>query len=121
MKNDSKLELKISVFLRAGVILAGALIAVGQAMKFRLDANPFFNFQTYDPIPLQELILFHLQRRDYATLVSYAGLVVLICLPLFRVLFTAYLFIRQKEFALAGIASGVILALLLAMGLGVEL
>jgi uncharacterized membrane protein len=103
------------------VLLAGVLIAVGWAMKFRLNVNPFFNFQTYDPIPLQELVSFHRQRGDYAALISYAGLLVLICLPLFRVLFTAYLFVRQKEFALASIAGGVFLALILAMRLGVEL
>ncbi len=121
MKTDSTLELKISFFLRAGVIFAGVLIALGWILKFRLHLNPFFNFQTYDPIPLQDLVSFHRQRGDYAALLSYAGLAALICLPLFRVLLTAFLFFRQREFALAAIASGVFLILLLAMGLGLEL
>jgi uncharacterized membrane protein len=121
MKPSTSLELKISKFLRRGVLVAGGLIATGYVLKLRLTGDPFFNFQTYDRIPLQELLAFHRGRGDYAALISYAGLAALICLPLVRVLLTAVLFFRRREHLLGAVAAGVFLALLLAMGLGVDL
>lgn len=113
------LELRIAKLLRVGVIIAGLLLLAGWLMQVKFSANPFFNFQTYDEISLIELFNFHLKNRQWGALVSYAGLMVLISLPLLRVILTTYLFLRQKEYHLAIIAFIVMIGLVVSMSLGI--
>lgn len=115
------LELKISKFLRAGVILAGLIMLVGWIMRFKWHGNVFVNFETYDRLPFSFLIQRHFELKHWGVLIEYAGLMVLISLPIIRVFLTAYLFIRQKEFYLAWIAITVLIGLFLSMYLGFEL
>lgn len=121
MNNIESLELKIAKFLRIGVIIAGVIMFAGWMAQFKFNGDPFFNFQTYDHIPLQDLIGLHLHRQHWGALLSYLGLAALISLPLIRVLLTAILFLRQKEFALALIALTVLMGLIFSMYLGIEL
>lgn len=121
MNKIESLELKIATFLRIGVIIAGIIMFAGWMSQFKLNGDPFFNFQTYDHIPLQDLIALHLRRGHWGALLSYLGLAALISLPLIRVLLTTILFLRQKEFALAFIALTVLMGLLFSMYLGIEL
>jgi uncharacterized membrane protein len=121
MNEIESLELKIAKFLRVGVIVAGIIMFAGWITQFQLTGNPFFNFETYDKIPLIELLQFHLYRKHWGVLLSYAGLFSLISLPLIRVLLTAILFLKQKEFILALIAFTVLIGLLISMSLGIEL
>lgn len=121
MNDIESLELKISKFLRAGVYLAGAVMFVGWVWKFKWSGNPFFNFEVYDRIPFIDLIKQHIYLKDWGILVSYAGLLILISLPLIRVLLTGILFIRQKEYTLAGIAFIVLSGLTASMLLGIEI
>lgn len=121
MNNIESLELKIAKFLRVGVIVAGIIMFAGWMTQFKISGDPFFNFQTYDHIPLQNLITFHIHHKHWGVLLSYFGLASLISLPFIRVILTAVLFIRQKEYALALIAFTVLLGLLLSMALGIEL
>jgi uncharacterized membrane protein len=121
MNEIENLELKISKFLRVGVIFAGTLMLIGWVSQIRLDVNPFFHYQIYDSIPLSELIKFHIYRENWGVLLSYAGLGALISLPLIRVFLTAIIFLKQKEFALAMIAAVVLIGLLISMSLGIEL
>ena len=121
MKPSDNLELKISQFLRYGVLLSGGLILIGWVKNFRFQGNPFFNFQIYDQIPFLELFNFHLQKGEWGILVSYAGLITLITLPLFRVILLVFLFLRQKEMLLALISFVVILLLILSMSLGLDI
>ena len=121
MKPLDGLELKIAWFLRIGVIAAGVILLSGWLTKFKLNGNPFFNFQTYDQIYLTDLIQFHLKNKDWGVLLSYAGLVILILLPFIRVLLTSYLFIRQGEYRLALIAVAVLLGLIISMSLGINI
>lgn len=115
------LELKIAKFLRGGVFLAGIVMLIGWVWKFKWSGNPFFNFETYDRIPLPDLIKQHIFLKDWALLVSYGGLLILISLPLIRVLLTGILFIKQKEYVLAGIAFTVLCGLTASMLLGIEI
>ena len=119
MDTIENLELKIAKLLRIGVIIAGLLMLVGWLMQVKLYGNPFFNFQTYDEIPLLELFKFHLKTRQWGALISYSGLIVLISLPLIRVILTTYLLLRQKEYHLAVIAFTVMIGLVLSMSLGI--
>lgn len=121
MNNIESLELKIAKFLRVGVIVSGIIMFAGWMTQFKLSGDPFYNFQVYDHIPLQDLIGFHIYRKHWGVLISYFGLASLISLPVIRVILTAVLFIRQKEFALALIAFTVLLGLMLSMFLGIEL
>lgn len=121
MNDIESLELKIAKFLRYGVMLSGAIMLVGWLMQFKLQGNPFFNFETYDQLPLLDLLKLHIRNKDYGVLLSYAGLVSLISLPFIRVLLTAILFIKQKEFILALIAFVVLSGLILSMSLGIDL
>ena len=121
MNNIESLELKIAKFLRFGVIVAGLIMFAGWMMQFKFNGDPFFNFQTYDHIPLQDLIGLHLHRKHWGALTSYLGLATLISLPIIRVFLTAILFVKQKEYLLGMIAVTVLLGLLLSMSLGIEL
>lgn len=121
MDRIEALELKIAKLLRIGVIVSGILMATGWLFTFSWNANPFVNYETYDQIAFLELWHFHLSRGNWGAIISYAGLVGLIALPVLRVLFTAFLFMRNKERLLAALAMVVFLCLLLSMVLGIEL
>lgn len=121
MNNIESLELKIANFLRFGVVIAGILMFVGWMAQFKISANPFFNFETYDHIPMKDLLSFHLKQKNWGMLISYMGLVALISLPVIRVILTAILFLRQKDFILALVAIVVLVGLIISMTLGIEI
>ena len=115
------LELKISKFLRFGVIVAGTFLVVGWVMSFTMSPNVFYVFQDYDRIPFVELFRHYLRRKEWGPIVSYAGLIILISLPILRVLLTMVMFIKLKERPLALIAGLVLLGLLVSFSFGIEL
>lgn len=121
MNTIESLELKIAKFLRVGVAVAGGLMFVGWCFQIKWSGDPFFNFRIYDQIPFKDMVEFAIYRKQWGILISYTGLVTLISLPVIRVLLTTYLFLRQKEKILAGIAAVVLLGLILSMTLGIEL
>jgi uncharacterized membrane protein len=121
MNELENLELKISKFLRFGVIFAGVVMLIGWVSQIKLSGNPFFSFKQYDYIPFSDLLKFHIYHKHWGVLTSYAGLGILISLPLIRVFLTAIIFIKQKEYALAMIAGVVLLGLIVSMSLGIEL
>lgn len=121
MNDIESLELKISKFLRVGVIISGVMMFAGWVTQIKFTGNPFYNFQIYDEIPLKELLEFYIARKEWGVLLSYSGLLVLISLPVIRVFLTAWLFVRQKEFILAGIALIVLISLIVSMSLGIDL
>lgn len=121
MNDLETLELKISKFLRWGVVFSGILMLSGWIISFKWTADSFVNFQTYDHISIQELIGFHWKKKDIGPLVSYAGLFALISLPLIRVFLTGILFIRSGEKILATIAALVLLGLFISFSFGIEL
>lgn len=102
------MELKISKFLRFGVILSGVLMLVGWLLEFDISADPFLPLRDYASRPL-----------TYTA--ATWGLVVLIALPVIRVFLTAILFLKQKEHVLALIAGGVLMALFFSFSLGLEI
>lgn len=120
MKRIEELELKISLFLRWGVICAGIIILSGWLFDLNLNTNPFFNFTSYDPISLKELVIFYFARKNWAALITLSGLGILILLPVIRVMLTTYLFLKQKDKVLALIAFSVFLGLILSFSMGIE-
>lgn len=115
------LELKVATFLRAGVLVAGVLMAIGWIVDLQIAGNPFVNFSRYVPLPLTVGITQAWQERAWGNVFSYVGLMALIALPVTRVLITAVIFLKQKDYLLASIALVVLIALFGSMMLGFEL
>jgi uncharacterized membrane protein len=121
MNDLESLEIKISKFLRFGVLFAGFFILVGWLLNFQWSGNPFAGFESYDHIQFSDLALVYYRNQNWGVLICYVGLFLLISLPIIRVLLTAILFLKQKEFILAGIALFVLSGLLISFTLGIEL
>ncbi len=115
------LELKISALLRWGVLVAGALMLIGWASLLDFTQNPLAAFHDYKSESLHDSVQQAFTNHQWGLLTAYAGLVVLISLPLLRVLMTAVLFVKQKEKTLAAIAFIVFATLILSFSLGIEL
>ena len=120
MKDIENLELKVSKFLRYGVIFSGLVILTGWLSIFKFT-NGFYTFKHYDKLPLMDVIRLYFHHERYGMLLTYAGLVILISLPIIRVILTAILFLLRKEYILALIAFFVSSVLFLSMFLGIEL
>ena len=116
-----RLELKISKFLRWGVLFAGALMATGWIGNVLTGAGGLAPLTHYTHVPLGEDVRRAWTDQDGFRLVAYAGLLTLIALPFTRVVLTAVLFVKQREWVLAGVAAFVALALIGSVVLGIEL
>lgn len=124
MSNETELEnleLKISKFLRYGVLVSGFFLAIGWISNFSLTENPYEHFKFYDYLPLQDILQLYFRNKEWGVLISYVGLGLLISLPLIRVLLTAFLFIKQKEYQLAAIATLVLICLVVSFSFGIDL
>lgn len=116
-----RLELKIAKLLRYGVIVAGVLIFIGWMLDIQFEGNPLLAYHTYESTALQTQLHFAWLTGNHAELVGFAGLFILISLPILRVLLTAILFTKQKDYWLAGIAYFVFIAIAVSCALGLEL
>jgi uncharacterized membrane protein len=121
MSRIESTELKISKFLSFSVLICGAFIFCGWILNFKMTGNPFFNFEIYDRIPLKDLLIFHFDKKDWAQLISYLGLFLLISVPFIRVLMMMFLYLKTKEFILAFISTTVFIGLSLGLALGIQL
>ena len=115
------LELKISKFLRAGVLIAGVLMLIGWIAHLVTHGSSLELLKTYNAISIEETLKTTVDNKLWFDLIAYLGLVTLITLPITRVFLTAFLFLKQKEYVLAGIASFVLIALVISFSLGIEL
>lgn len=121
MDQLESLELKISKFLRLGVLVAGIFMLIGWLSHLFTQPDNFELFKTYHATTLSETLHSAYANGSWGELTAYLGLVILISLPITRVLLTALLFVKQKEYLLAGIASFVLIALVISFSLGIEL
>ena len=115
------LELKIAKFLRAGVLVAGFLMLAGWLASFQWTGNPLAHFKTYSQLSMFLNFELAIMDGNWGLCLSYVGLIALISLPVLRVLLTMVLFIKQKEFILAGVAALVLLGLFVSFTFGIEL
>ena len=113
-------ELKISNFLSLGVLFCGMIIFCGWIFKLKLSGNPFFNFEMYDRISLTQLLMFYCQKKDWAQLISYGGLSLLICIPFMRLLMMIYFYLKTKEYVLTLISVCVLMGLIGSLALGIQ-
>ncbi|XGC79471.1 DUF1634 domain-containing protein [Bdellovibrio bacteriovorus] len=116
-----KLELRISRFLRSGVYFAGLFLFVGWFWMWLGSEDIFAHLSDYHPQSFFEMIQWALIMNDRGILMTLAGLVILVCLPVIRVFLTGILFVKQKEYALALMAFGVFLTLIVSFFLGIEI
>lgn len=90
-------------------------------MTLKWSADPFFSFQMYGELPLKDIVIIYYRNENWGMLISLSGLICLISLPVIRVLLTAGLFFKEKEFIMGFVALTVFLALLASFTLGIEL
>lgn len=121
MDQLENLELKISKFLRLGVLASGLFLAIGWLGNFSFENSQPARFANYSPTSLVRSLELAVMDGNWALLLSYGGLIILISLPMIRVLLTAVLFVKQKEHILAVIAGVVLLALIISFSFGIEL
>lgn len=115
------LELKISKFLRLGVIVSGIFMIVGWILESFKSESSFEKLKSYNPIDFVDSFHFAYLNSDWASLLTYIGLIVLISLPTIRVLLTAVLFIKQKDIPMALLAIFVFSTLIASLVLGFEI
>ncbi len=121
MDELESLELRISKFLRFGVLAAGFLMLIGWIAYLTSKGSSFELLKTYNAVSIKETFKVAMTNNSWSEFVSYLGLIILITLPIIRVFLTAFLFFKQKEYVLAAIASFVLIALLVSFSLGIEL
>lgn len=115
------LELKISKFLRMGVVVSGFFMIVGWIFETLKSENSLDKIKTYNPMALADSFQLAYSSGDWATILTYIGLIILVSLPIIRVLLTAVLFIKQKDTPMAALAIFVFLILMTSLMLGFEL
>jgi len=120
MNNSNIMELKISKFLRVGVVISGIFIAIGWGMSFKANSDPFANLQTYSSFNLIDSLQMHAILQNWGKLIAYLGLAILISLPVIRVFLCVLLFIKQKEKTMALIGAIVLIGLILSFRLGIR-
>ncbi len=119
--SSQNLELKISLFLRWGVVFAGAVILCGwTARLFRGESIETLDFSTYSPLPLFETVQWAVIHRDRGLLMSVVGLGLLVCLPVVRVFLTGLLFLYRRELRMAAMTFFVFLVLVTSFFLGLS-
>lgn len=119
MNELERMELKISKFLRAGVVVSGLIIAIGWIWSFKSSADHFTPLKTYQPLNLIDSLEISFMLEYWGRMLSYFGLMILISLPVIRVVLSTLLFIKQKERAMAFIGTMVMIGLLISFSLGV--
>ena len=121
MDELESLELRISKFLRAGVLISGLLMLIGWLAQLLSSGSSLELLKTYNAVSLEETFKIIMANNLWFEFIAYLGMIILISLPIIRVFLTAFLFLKQKEYVLAGIASFVLIALIVSFSLGIEL
>ncbi|KYG63721.1 hypothetical protein AZI86_12920 [Bdellovibrio bacteriovorus] len=116
-----RLELIVSQLLRLGVLIAGALLFIGWVWMWINGNDISGNLKEYNPTTFTDTLQWAVIMQDRALLTTMMGLVILVTLPVVRVLLTAILFIKQKDYRLAIMAIFVFAFLCSSFFLGIDL
>ena len=98
------------------MLVAAVFIFIGWMSQISMTENPFEKFHTYQKVSFFTVAL----SGGWTEVLSYAGLFILISLPIIRVLLTGILFLRQNEKAMGTMAFVVLALLLLSFVFGIE-
>ncbi|WP_413584319.1 DUF1634 domain-containing protein [Bdellovibrio sp. HCB274] len=115
------LELRISKMLRSGVYVAGMLMTIGWLWGWFKHGDTLSSFSRYESKSLYETLNWAVITHDQPLIIGFAGLAVLVSLPIIRVFLTGVLFIKQKDYILAVMAFAVFTCLIASFLLGIEL
>lgn len=121
MDGLESLELKISKFLRSGVMLSAFFMLVGWIFYLLENGTSFDLLKIYHEKSLFKTLELAISTNSWGQLATYLGLSILISLPITRVFLTGFLFLKQKEFILASMAFFVFIVLIISFTLGIEL
>lgn len=111
-------NLLLSRMFRYGVYIAGIFLLVGWVSSIQWSENVFIEFQTYNEQSLVEALDYAWTHSHWGVLMSYLGIAVLICLPFLRVMISAYLFLRRKEYPMLTLSLLVLSGLILSLFIG---
>jgi uncharacterized membrane protein len=113
--SDARIEAAISVLLRAGLILASAMVLAGGALYLFQHGSELPDYGTFrdEPPELKSLAgilasALDLQSRGIIQL----GLLLLIATPVSRVIFSALTFLVRKDYLYVAVTVSVLLVLL---------
>ncbi|MFZ3228593.1 MAG: DUF1634 domain-containing protein [Pseudobdellovibrio sp.] len=115
------LELRISLILRAGVVISGTFLLIGWLWMWGSQGDHLKSFVTYHPDSFFTSFQRAFFEQNYSLILTYIGLIVLVLLPLIRVLMTGILFIQQKDRALGAMAFFVFIILVASFLLGIDI
>lgn len=115
--NEWALELRIAKLLRAGVLASAAFLLIGWVFG-HAQREPIAHFTQYFPAPVLSSVREAWGGRQWGLMSCYVGLGILVVLPAVRVLLTGLLFVKSKEYAMAGLALFVLAALVLSFSFG---
>lgn len=124
MSSNSKinqLELKISHFLRMGVLVSAIFMAIGWSAYTFSHSVDYSHLAQYQHESFLTTFNSALSTNSWGTIISYVGLFILIALPIIRVLLTGILFVKEKDYVLGAIAFFVLFTLALSFYLGFEI
>lgn len=113
-------EIKISKFLRFGVYVTAVCFAASLIFRFALYPNYQFDLTKYNGESLMQHWRFAATHGYWGVMIAYIGFGVLVSLPILRVLFTALLFLKTRDYILGGVAVLVFLILICSFLLGVN-
>lgn len=123
MSNEAvpSLEWAVARMLRVGVIISGVLMLGGWMTFMDFHENPLVRFHEYhnQRLPVSLSLAWH--SGNWGLLLSYAGLALLVSLPVIRVFMAAVIFTKQRQATLAGLAYFVFFILIVSLSLGLDL
>jgi len=98
--NDQKMEVAIGQLLRAGVLIAAAVVFIGGLLYLNQTRGPRHDYSTFhgvaDDLRSPTGVVKHAFTGDSRALIQL-GLLLLIATPVARVLFAAFAFLLEKD------------------------
>ena len=113
-RDDSALDAKIGLLLQVGVFSSAAVILAGGVISLLLHGRETPNYQGFHGVPDELNTLSGIVRgaiHGHALAIIQFGILMLIATPVARVVFSAFAFLRARDFLYAGI-SALVLAVL---------
>ncbi len=122
-EQDQRMEITMAVLLRAGVIIAAVLVAIGGALVLRHPSSPVPDYTVFRPpvqhaasasanVPFRSIsgVLQQLRTGSGGSIIAL-GLLVLVATPIARVIFAIIGFARERDW-LYTVVSLIVLAIL---------
>lgn len=116
--DDSKVERIIGELLRAGVLLAAAVVLLGGVLYLRQSASATAGYQTFHGVPAALRTIGGVTRGAFSgqpEAIIQLGLLLLVATPIARVLFSVGAFAVEKDWLYVGLTLVVLGVLLFSL------